>query len=335
MHKADETLGFVPVLAALAGNVFICLMKFGGFFVSGSGALFSEAVHSLADVSNQILLMIGIKRSTKKADEQFIYGYGRERFFWAVISACSIFFIGSGVTLMHGFESLVAKETIHITKIIFFILLTSLAIESYTFFLAWKELNSNGSGHKIKDLFKNGDPSTIAVLYEDGVAVLGVLVALLSVTLTKYTGEYYWDSFGSIVIGILLGLVAILLINKNRSYLIGRSMPSEMSEKIIDILTSDPTIEKIIDFKSVTLDVNIYRIKCEVEFNSPVLLNQIFKSGLKDEYEHIKNDYEEFIRFLADHTDRIPRLIGTKIDELEKRVRSKVPEVRHIDIEIN
>jgi zinc transporter 9 len=333
--KNRKTAGYLPVMAAILGNFFITCIKFLAFFISGSGALFSEAVHSLADVSNQALLMVGIKRSTKEADDEFLYGYGRERFFWAVISACSIFFVGSGITVTHGVLSFMHPAAVHISGIVFYVLITSFIIEAFTFWLAWRELKVSFAEDGVFKILKYGDPSTIAVLYEDGVAVIGVLIALTSVMLTKLTGELYWDSIGSVVIGLLLGFMALVLINKNRSYLIGRSMPVDMSEKIIAILSRDPMIEKVLDFKSMTLDVNKYRIKCEIEFNSTLFIKEAFKKGLRDEYENVKDDFEEFKKFLVEHTDRIPRLMGSKIDELEKKVTRSVLEVKHIDIEIN
>lgn len=333
--QSGRTVGYLPVMAAIGGNFIVGIFKFIGFLVSGSGALFSESIHSLADISNQVLLMVGIKRSVKKANDNFSYGFGRERFFWAVISACCIFFLGAGVTISHGIQNLIKGQSVEMHPILYLILIVSFIIESGTLFLAWRELKHS---HKDKDIFwllKYGDPSTIAVLYEDSVAVLGVAIALGSVILTRLTGDIYWDSLGSIFIGILLCFVALLMINKNRGYLIGKSMPEELKEKIIEVMQSDSTIEKVLDFKSITLDVDLYRIKCEVEFNSPILLKEAYKSGFREEYDSIKNDYEEFIKFMVSHTDRIPRMVGKKIDELEKKVRLAVPEVRHIDIEIN
>lgn len=327
--------GYFPVLAAILGNLFVTILKFVGFFISGSGALFSEAIHSIADISNQMLLMVGIRRSMKQADEEFSYGYGHERYFWAVISGCCIFFLGAGVTISHGIQKLFHPEQIDVQPIIYLILIISFIVEACTLRLAYKELIKHNSGSDFKTILKYGDPSSIAVLYEDSVALLGIMVALLSILLSKITGNYFWDAIGSVSVGCLLALVAVMLVNKNRKYLMGRKMPSSLEERVIEILEAEPTIEKVIDFKSETLDVNKYRIKCEVEFNSSVLLNTIYKNGFKQIYEEISEDYEEFLKFCVDHTDRVPRLIGNKIDEIEKTIKTKHPSIRHIDIEIN
>lgn len=334
-NKKFEVRGFLPVLAAFTGNFFIMCLKFIGFALSGSGAMFSEAIHSFADTANQSFLMIGLRRSRKKADRHSSYGYGRERFFWALLSACGIFFLGAGVTINNGLQSFLKNEHIFIGGFVFIVLGISMIVELFTFFLAIRELRAHDKKSKIFKVLREGDPMTVAVVYEDGVAVLGVAIAFVSILLTKLTGNLYWDAFGSILIGSLLGIVAIILINKNRLYLIGKKMPPDMEEEIMDILQSEPTIEKVIDFKSTTLDIDKYLIKCEVEFNCSVLLKDMYQNGFKEEHEFIKDDYGEFLKFLVDHTDRVPRMIGTKIDEIEKKIHLAVPSVKHIDIELN
>ncbi len=335
-QHSKKVSGFLPVIFALTGNFFIAILKFIGFLFSGSGSLFSEAIHSLADTLNQGLLMVGLKLSTKKADEEFSYGYGQERFLWALISACGIFFLGAGVTIYHGIFSFINKEEPHISSFIFIILIVSFIIESFTLIFAWKDLKKNNKDKSFEEILSYGDPTTIAVLLEDFVAVIGVIIAFSSILLTKITGSYYWDAGGSIIIGVLLGIVAVLLIRKNRDYLIGKNIPEEMKEKIVKIMEGNPAIEKVLDFKSSVLDVNQYQIKCEVEFNGPALMREIYRNeNIKKEYEIIKNDYGEFTKFLVDYIDKVPRLIGNKIDEIEKEIQKEIPEIKHIDIEIN
>jgi len=334
MTRFDKNSGFWPVASALGGNLLVTILKFAGFSLSGSSALFSEGIHSLADTSNQALLMVGIKRSSKKATRKFSYGYGHERFFWALISACGIFFLGAGVTIYKGISDLRQTAEVHISPVIFAILLLSLAIESLTFIVAFRAIKIKNQS--LAQSLRQGDPSSIAVLYEDGVAVLGILIAIASIVLTYLTGRHYWDAAGSIFIGILLAVVAVILIAKNREYLLEKSMPEDMQEHIIKILEAEPAIEKVIDFKSSTLDFRKYRIKCEVEFHGPALMKAMYRNGaLKDEFDDIKDDYAGFVRFCADYIDRVPRLIGSKIDAIEKKIQKKFPEVIHVDIEIN
>lgn len=335
-QKQKRVIGLLPVVLALLGNAFISVIKFFGFLASGSGAMFSEAIHSSADTLNQALLLVGIRRSMRHADDKFSYGYGKERFFWALISACGIFFLGAGITVYHGIELLLTPEQPHLSPIVFGILIISFVIELITLMSAWYELRRSNGGRSLRESLEYGDPSTIAVLYEDAVAVLGVLVALISIGLTALTGNPLFDALGSIVIGVLLGAVAIILISKNRKYLIGINIPEEVKIRIIEILEADPTIDRVIDFKSSVLDVGIYHIKCEIEFNGSALMKEIAQKGeLREEYDEIRDDYAEFLKLVVGYVGRVPRLMGSHIDKLEKRVQQEIPEIKHIDIEIN
>ncbi|MFA5109157.1 MAG: cation transporter [Patescibacteria group bacterium] len=328
--------GFFPVLAALIGNAVICAAKFFGFLISGSGAMFSEAIHSLADTANQSLLAIGVRQSIKKPDRLYPYGHGKERFIFALISACGIFFIGCGITIYHGLISLLEHQEIHFSPLNLYILAAALLIESFTWWLAVKDLKKHFPNAKLKKVLAEADPTTLAVVYEDGLAVLGVFIAFFSIILSYLTGNTYWDAAGSIIIGLLLGVAAIMLIAKNRDYLITKSIPADIEEIVKDILNADPTVEKVLDFKSAVLDVDKYLIKCDVEFNASALIKGLAKHRFfENEYEEVKESYENFMRFSVDYMDRVPRLVGQKIDELEKKIRAEVPQAVFIDIEIN
>lgn len=331
-----QTSGVFSVVAALLGNTIVTILKFFGFFISGSSAMFSEAIHSTADTANQFLLLIGLRRSKKKATAKFVYGFGRERFLWALISACGVFFIGAGVTVYHGIAALFHGEGKELNPTTLIILLVAFIVESGTFLAAIKELFKHHKGQSLKHALKEGDPATIAVLYEDGVAVLGVVIAFLSIVLSHFTDWYAWDAIGSILIGLLLGAAAIVLIGKNRAFLIGKTMPEPLRKRIEEILVADPLIEKVLDFKSTTLDIGDYRIKCEVEFNGASLVDEIFHERvLKEEFKLAQKNYGEFLRFCVDYADRVPRLLGGKIDLLEKKIQEEVKGVSHIDIELN
>ncbi|OGG50963.1 hypothetical protein A2763_02790 [Candidatus Kaiserbacteria bacterium RIFCSPHIGHO2_01_FULL_54_36] len=332
----QSTIGFKPVAAAVIGNTVVTIIKFFAASVSGSSSMFSEAIHSLADTANQILLLIGLRRSLKKADDNFEYGYGNELSFWALISACGIFFVGAGVTAYHGITSFLHPHEIEFSWVVLIVLLIAFVIESYTLWVAISQLKRAFPRMRWRKRLQHADPSTLAVFLEDAVAVFGVLIAALSIALSYYTGAPVWDAIGSIIIATLLGVVAVVLIVKNRSYLLGRAIPEGLQEKVEALLLSEPTIEKVLDFKSTILGFGVYRITCDVEFNGGALLGDVYQqSALRDEYEEVRGDYEAFKRFCADYADRIPRLMGKKIDEIEARIRKAHPAIRHIDIEIN
>ncbi|MBI2612634.1 cation diffusion facilitator family transporter [Candidatus Kaiserbacteria bacterium] len=332
----QHTSGFWPVVAAIGGNAVVTVSKFGAAIVSGSSSMFAEAVHSFADTLNQILLLIGLRRSLKKADDSFEYGYGSERFFWALLSAVGVFFVGAGITAYKGITSLLNPEEIEFSVIIFAVLLFAFFVEMYTFRVAARSLRAAHPEVSWLERLRRADPVTLSVYLEDAVAVAGVCIAAFAITASYYTGNPDWDAAGSIVISLFLGATAVTLIMKNRVYLLGRAIPEELQEEVVALLEADPAIEKVVDFKSAMLGWGVYRIKCEVEFNGGALLREAYRRrSMKEQFENVREDFGEFKRFLADYADQIPRLMGKKIDEIEKRLRAKHPSIRHIDIEIN
>jgi zinc transporter 9 len=329
--------GTKSVVAALVGNATVTIAKLVAATASGSAVMFAESIHSLADTLNQGLLAIGIKRSKKLADEQHAYGYGNERFFWAVISACGVLFIGAGVTVMHAVESLLhpvdGVATVNMFSVC--VLMFALVVEGATLLVAMKEIKGTHDNWS-KEVFEDADPVTLAVVYEDGVAVFGVLAALLAQAMIYLTGSSVYDSLGALFIGILLAILAVLLIKKNHSYILGRALPDDMKEEIIELLEQDACIGKVINLKSSSLDVGKYKLQVEVEWNGSPLMTEMYEGrDLEEEFDWVKDDYPEFLKLMIRMCDRVPRLVGSRIDEIEKRIRAEYPEIEHIDIELN
>ncbi len=335
MHH--KTQGNKSVVAALLGNTFVTIIKSIIAIISGSASMFAESVHSFADTLNQSLLLIGLKRSKRPADDIHGYGYGIERFFWSLISACGILFIGAGVTVYHSIDSLLKQESNTVNHFSYFtvlILCIAFVVEGVTLLIAIKELK--GKEKLSKEIFINADPVTLAVVYEDSAAVLGVLVALGAQGLMYITDNNVYDSIGGIVVGLILGFLAVLLIIKNHNYIIGKSLDEVTTEEIIEFLLEDPCVENISEFKSVAIDINKYRIYTTVEWNGSPLYEEIYDAGdLKEEFDEIKNDFKKFTKLMFKTTDRIPRLVGSHIDEIEKKIKEKFPQIVYVDIEIN
>ncbi|NVN97018.1 cation diffusion facilitator family transporter [Candidatus Nomurabacteria bacterium] len=333
----NKIQGNKSVISALLGNTFVTIIKSVVAIISGSASMFAESVHSFADTLNQSLLLIGLKRSKRPADDIHGYGYGIERFFWSLISACGILFIGAGVTVYHSIDSLLRQEIgapTHFSYLTIIILCIAFIVEGVTLLIAIKELK--GKEKFSKEIFIDADPVTLAVVYEDSAAVLGVLVALGAQALMYITGNNVYDSIGGIVVGLILGFLAIILIMKNHNYIIGKSLNEKTTEEIIELLLEDPCIEHVSEFKSVAIDINKYRIYTTVEWNGSPLYEEIYEAGdLKEEFDEIKNDFKKFTKLMFKTTDRIPRLVGTRIDEIEKKIKEKFPEVLYVDIEIN
>jgi solute carrier family 30 (zinc transporter), member 9 len=331
-----STQGFWPVSIAIGGNLTVTVIKFFAALASGSSVMFSEAIHSFADTLNQVFLLIGLRQSLKKPDDTFAYGYGNERFFWALISACGIFFVGAGITALRGIESLTHPHTIDFSFTIAVVLFASFLIELYTLRVAANQLIRSFPEDSWRERIDQADSATLAVLLEDTVAVIGVVIAAIAIGISYISGSTMWDALGSIVISIMLAGVAIFLIVKNRAYLLGKAMPEELEEAVIEMIEAEPSVKKVIDFKSAVIGLGVYRIKCEVEFNGSALLRESYReSSLRAMYEKVHDDLEEFKRFMSDYSDRIPRLMGKKIDHIEAKLRSEYPGIRHIDIEVN
>jgi len=298
MSSAKGAKGFGSVITAVSGNLFISIIKFWGWWVTGSGSMFSEAVHSLADTGNQALLLVGINRSCRQPDENFNYGYGQERFVWALISACGIFFLGAGVTIYHGVHAFIAKESPEFSYISLLILLISQGVEGVSFAKARRE--SNEAGHiPFKDIFRKIDPTILGVLLEDAVALLGNPLAAVGIILTHLTGKYYWDAGVSIFIGIIMGVMAIVLARISIQYLIEKAMPIEMKKEICAFLETLPAVARIDGVKSSLMDLDSYRMYLELKL-----------SGTLTEG------------------------IGKRIDEIKTEVKKRFPQVKYLKIEL-
>jgi len=320
------------VVAAIFGNTLVAIAKFGAFFVTGSGAMLSEGIHTAADLLNQILLLIGIRRSSRKADRAFPYGYGAERYVWALMSAVGIFFLGCGVTVYHGIESLLHPHELSDVRWAVGVLIGSFFIELYVLIIAVKGVRADaGNRPFFRYLRKESDPSIAAVVLEDAAACLGVLIALAAILLQQTTGQLFWDGVGSLTIGVLLGFVAIFLIVRNRSLLVGSSIPAEERGKVMDVLKKSPSIQHVSDLRSQVIDNDTYRIRAEVRFDGRNIAHRL-EPQLQEAYKQIR-DYDDFRKFAVEFADDVVEELGGIIDGLEAEIRQEVPKARHLDLE--
>src|SRR5215472_351394 len=210
------------VTVSIGTNTAIAAAKAFGWIVTGSPTLFAETIHSLADVSNQILLKIGEVRGQRGPDAEHPFGRGQEKFFWALVSAVSVFFVGCGVNLYHGFHALMNGSPIApFTPLILGLLLFALVLESATFVVALREIGG------WKGVITNRTNTTVlAVLLEDAVALLGILLTLLVAGVSFILGPRpIFDAMIAIAVGVLLGAMALFLAAINRRLLIDSSDP--------------------------------------------------------------------------------------------------------------
>jgi len=322
------------VIAAIGGNTIVMIAKCIGFFFTGSSSMLAESIHSFADVLNQSLLLFGMNKSERSPDTEHATGYGRERFIWSLISAVGIFFLGCGVTLYHGVSHLL-HPTPHQDYGLwpFGILIFSLAIEGWVFYIAWKSLKEAANEKPFwQYLRKEADPSAVAVFMEDAAACFGIIIALISIGLAAWTHETYWDAIGSIMIAILLGVIAVWLIQRNRELLVGQRIPEQDMHRLKEILKKG-YLGKVDHIRSEVIGAEEYDIQVEIEVNERKLVETI-PISLQEEYEKIQN-FEDFSAFAQKLSILSMEHLTTTIDQLEAEIQKELPNTRFIDIEPN
>ena len=214
--------GTKAILAALAANAGIALAKFVGFAIPGASSMLAEAVHSVADTSNQGLLLLGQRTSRRKATPEHPFGFGRDRYFYSFIVALMLFSLGSAFAIYEGIHKLQNPEPLTTPIVAVIILVVAIGLESYSFYTAMVE------SRKIKGnvswwgfIRQSRTPELPVVLLEDTGALLGLMFALFGVGLAVITDDPMWDGVGTLMIGALLGVIAIILIIEMKSLLIG------------------------------------------------------------------------------------------------------------------
>ncbi|MEE2750391.1 MAG: cation diffusion facilitator family transporter [Myxococcota bacterium] len=327
------------VYTAIVGNGFLTVVKFGGFFVSGSAALLAEGIHSLADVSNQSLLALGIHRSAQPANEEHPYGYSQELFIWALISAVGIFFLGCGLTVYHGVQSLLHPHVVESQWIGLGVLTLSAIVEAWTLYVAWAAVSESAKSldmSLVQYVREGPDPMGVAVLLEDAAAELGVLIALTCLGLSVWTGDPMWDGLGSLLIGILLGLIALFLIVRNKNALVGRNISREQHRIILELLDADDAVEAVHDVKATVLGAGSFRFKAELDFDGAVVMKHYLAQLSEEERSRLNQElgagddgtYGEL-------GESFVTALGLEIDRIESDIRTLLPEAKHLDLEVH
>jgi len=330
------------VYAGIAANVLVTGAKFVGFALTGSGAMLAESLHSLADVGNQVLLAVGMKRATLPADEEHPFGYGREAFVWSIISAVGIFFVGCGVSVTHGVQTLLTHhphEQAHDaggTQIALVILAVSFVIEGASFAVAMRGLaqEAKESHHSFwQHLRSTEDPFGVAVFLEDSAAMLGIVIAAAAIGMAAYTGDQWWDAAGSIAVGVLLGFVAMFLVRKNRSYLVGIRVKPEVASELRALIEADPAIERVVEQRASVQGTDEYRIRTEIDFDGVYMAEQWLKSQDVSALAAGITSDADLRAFLHTYTDSVLDLVGDEIDRIEGDIAAKMPKARHLELE--
>jgi cation diffusion facilitator family transporter len=231
------------VWAALAGNLLVAAAKFAAAALTGSAAMLSEAVHSLVDTINELLLLYGIARSQRPADRLHPLGYARELYFWSFVVALLIFALGAGVSAYQGIHRLLQPQPIERASVIFVVLAASLLFEGASWVVGARAFSVTKRDLGWWEAFRRSkDPPAFIVVFEDSAALLGILVAAAGTTAAITTGDSRWDGIASLLIALLLAGVAALLARESKALLIGERADPALSDAIMRIAAGLPGV---------------------------------------------------------------------------------------------
>jgi cation diffusion facilitator family transporter len=231
------------IYSALFANLGIALTKLAAAWASGSSALLSEGVHSLVDSCNELLLLHGMKRSLARRSRQHPLGHGREVYFWSFIVALLVFSLGAGVSIFQGVEHLRQPEANRHPLLSYAVLAISALFDGYSFAIALHQFRANkGRRGYLMAIEQSKDPTSFAVLLEDGAALVGIAIAALGVALAQLLGDPRFDAAASIGIGGVLACTAALMARESKALLIGESAAPEVEAAILALVSRDPDV---------------------------------------------------------------------------------------------
>lgn len=243
--------GVRAIVAALLANIGIAVAKFIGFLITGSSSMLAESVHSVADTSNQALLLLGRREARKQADTLHPFGYGRSRYFWSFVVALVLFTLGSVFALYEGYHKIVHRSDLNSPLVAVAILVVAIILESYSFRTALVESRPlKGDSGWWRFIRNSRSPELPVLLLEDSGALVGLIFALTGVALTVATGDPIWDGVGTIAIGVLLGVIAVILMVEMHSLLIGEGATNAEVRAIRAALDATEHVDRLIHLRT-------------------------------------------------------------------------------------
>ena len=292
--------GTRAVIAALMANTGIAISKFVAFAITGSTSMLSEAIHSVADSMNQVLLLVGGKRSKRAANERFQFGYGRVRYVYGFVVAIVLFLVGGVYSAYEGWHKWSHPEPVESATIAFVVLILAIILESFSFRTAIREANKSRGKRSMSKFIKDArQPELPVILLEDFGALIGLIFALFGVSLAVLTGDGRWDGLGAMAIGTLLVIIAIILVREMTSMLIGESALPEEIDAVAAALNSAPIVTSLIHLRTLHVGPDELLVAAKVGVDP--------KSSAQD--------------------------IVRGIDEAEKLLRAAVPSAKYVFIE--
>jgi cation diffusion facilitator family transporter len=238
----------VTVMVALAANTVIALAKTGAAGLTGSASLVAEAAHSWADTGNQVFLLVANRRSLRPPDPEHPLGHGREAYVWALFAALGLFVAGAAVSITHGVQQLITPEPASNFVIGYAVLAISFLLEGTSFLQSVRQAKAEAASiHRdlLEHILATSDPTLRAVFAEDSAALIGIVIATAGLGLHELTGSATPDAVGSILVGLLLAVVAVVLINRNRRFLIGEEADPRVRAAALRALLDEPEVARV------------------------------------------------------------------------------------------
>lgn len=238
----------ITVLIAVGANLIIAIAKTVAAFMTGSASMIAESAHSWADAGNGALLIVAEKKSIKPADRSHPLGYGKESYVWSMIAAFGVFMAGSIVSIYTGITEWNTAESETNYTIGFIILAIAFVLEGFSLVQAYLQSKKHGKAINVSAIgyvVDTSNPTLRGVFFEDLAAVIGLVIAAAAMGMHAYTGQPFWDALGSIIVGVLLGAVAIFLISRNRDFLVGYKVSDSMHDYALSELLNHPDIDSV------------------------------------------------------------------------------------------
>ncbi|MEU5940200.1 cation diffusion facilitator family transporter [Micromonospora sp. NPDC047548] len=264
----SESIGTVVV--AGAANLAIALAKLVAGLISGSAAMLSEAAHSVADTTTEVLLYLALRRGARPADPWHPFGYGKESYVWAFLAALFTFVAGAGFAITHGVTTILVHKHSGNYLASYIVLAVSFAIESVSLARAVRQIRNESRRWRTtprRFLWLTADTTVKAVFLEDSAALIGLLIAGVGLGLSEVTGDELWDGLASIAIGLLLLVVAIVLARANISLLVGRAVPERLHHEIERELADLRTVHRIDTLMTMQLGPDEILVAAKVDFH--------------------------------------------------------------------
>ena len=270
------TTGKKTILAALIANLGIAIAKFVGFAITKSSTMLAEGIHSSADSANQLLLLMGTQRAKREPSSKHPFGYGRERYFWSFVVALILFSLGSLFAIYEGIEKIRHPHALNNASWAIGILIFGIFIESFSFRTAIVEARPiKGESTWSKFVVRSKQPEIPVVLLEDAGALFGMVIALAAISLVKITGEPIWDGIGTLSIGVLLGVIAIILAREMHSLIIGEAASEKDLSKIVNIIENNSQVAQLVEMRTQHLGPDEILIGVRVAFRENLQTKEI------------------------------------------------------------